>query len=79
MITDGVPAVHEAGWEDNQKSNGSNGTPTIGWFVRRSALWAGIVALAVASACALYALAGGAGAETEQPGPQAAKQRPLRI
>jgi len=37
------------------------GTPTVGWFVRQSALWVGIVAIAVVLACGLYAMASTSG------------------
>jgi hypothetical protein len=37
-------------------------TPTVGWFVRRSAQWMGIMILALVLACSLYALASQVGA-----------------
>lgn len=51
MMTHEAPARTSA-WQD-----GPRATPTLAWFVRRSVLWAGIVMAAVASACALYAVA----------------------
>ena len=39
---------------------------TVGWILKRSALWAAIMALAVFSACLLYAAASKAGSETDQ-------------
>ena len=45
-------------WDDAPASE----TPTVGWFVRRSALWMGIVVLSVFMACALYGLASQVGA-----------------
>jgi|CXWK01.1.fsa_nt_gi hypothetical protein len=41
-----------------------HGEITVGWVVKRSALWLLIVATAVSAACLLYAAAGAA----EQPG-----------
>jgi hypothetical protein len=56
MSTHGVSSAQSAAWDSKQKS----GTPTLSWFVRRSALWATIVVVAVISACALYAVVSGA-------------------
>jgi hypothetical protein len=60
----GIPiqqmTVHEApasAWENGRIP----GVPTVGWFVRRSALWIGIVAIAVILACGLYAVVSNAG------------------
>ena len=51
MTTHGAPASDDA-W-----SQGQGATPTLGWFLRRSVLWAAIVVAAVAMACGLYAVA----------------------
>jgi hypothetical protein len=62
----GIPVrqmtVHEAPSNPSAWENGNlPGVPTIGWFVRRSALWVGIVAIAVMLACGLYAVVSKAG------------------
>jgi hypothetical protein len=51
-------SAQSAAWDGQDKS----GAPTIGWFVRRSALWAAIVMAGVISACALYAIVTDSGA-----------------
>ena len=38
---------------------------TWGWVLRRSALWAGIMVVAVGSACLLYAVASNAGSHDQ--------------
>jgi hypothetical protein len=59
MEVRGTPSADQpVAWDDVRKI----GVPTVGWFVRQSALWAGIVAIAVTLACALYSVAGDAGA-----------------
>jgi hypothetical protein len=44
-------------WDDRRVAR----APTVGWFVRQSALWVGIVAIAVVLACGLYAIASTSG------------------
>ena len=56
MTVHEVPSGQSA-WEDGRVV----GTPTVGWFVRQSALWVGIVAIAVVLACGLYAMASTSG------------------
>jgi hypothetical protein len=51
-IHGGAPS-QSAAWGDEPRVS----VPTIGWFLRRSALWMCIVAVAVVLACALYAAA----------------------
>jgi hypothetical protein len=53
MAAHGGPAVEETGWEKRSIA----AAPTIGWFLRRSALWAGILLIGIVFACALYAFA----------------------
>lgn len=58
MTTRGAQGAQSAAWNDTRAS----GTLTIGWFVRRSALWMGIMVAALVFACTLYALASQVGA-----------------
>jgi hypothetical protein len=58
MTTRGGQGAQSAAWDDTRAS----GTLTIGWFVRRSALWMGIMVAALVFACTLYALASQVGA-----------------
>jgi hypothetical protein len=68
----GAPLAEDAAWVDQSRL----AVPTIGWFVRRSALWAGIVIAAVALACAFYSIA--SGFEDVHAAPQQA-QGPLKV
>ncbi|AGK57641.1 hypothetical protein HYPDE_29833 [Hyphomicrobium denitrificans 1NES1] len=52
MTTYGASSAQSAAWD----SKDTSGAPTIGWFLRRSALWAAIVVAGIISACALYAI-----------------------
>ncbi|HET6390639.1 hypothetical protein [Hyphomicrobium sp.] len=66
MITQGAEAAQNAAFDDVRAS-----TPTVGWFVRRSALWISILTVAVVFACTLYALASQVGADdTRMPQPE---------
>lgn len=73
MTTQGATSAQSAAWNDEHKP----AAPTVGWFVRRSALWAGIVVVAVISACALYAIASDVGAGDVRAAPKA--QQPLKV
>jgi hypothetical protein len=64
-IHGGTPS-QSAAWGDEPRVS----VPTIGWFLRRSALWMCIVAVAVVLACALYAAAADT---TPSPTPAVAK------
>jgi hypothetical protein len=72
MTTYGASA-QRAAWDSNRSE-----TPTIGWFLRRSALWAAIVVAGVISACALYAIVTSSGAEGVRAIPKAVAQ-PLKV
>lgn len=52
MATYGTSSAQGAAWDEKTKS----GAPTVGWFLKRSALWAAIVIAGIISACALYAI-----------------------
>lgn len=58
MTNHGAQRAQGAAWDSARASE----TPTVGWFVRRSAQWMGIVILALVLACSLYALASQVGA-----------------
>jgi hypothetical protein len=58
MNNQGAQGAQSAAWDEAH----SSGTPTVGWFVRRSALWMGIMIVSVVMACTLYALASQVGA-----------------
>jgi hypothetical protein len=73
MTSYGAPA-QSAAWDNQDRSE----APTIGWFVRRSALWAAIVLAGVISACALYAVATDSGADAMRAIPKAAAS-PLKV
>ncbi|WP_045835934.1 hypothetical protein [Hyphomicrobium sp. 99] len=62
MINHGAEAAQSAAFE----SVSTSPTPTVGWFVRRSALWIGIITVAIVFACTLYALASQVGANDIQ-------------
>lgn len=68
MINQGAEAAQSAAFDGVRASQ----TPTVGWFVRRSALWMGIIIVAVALACTLYALASQVGVDDILEAPQAA-------
>ena len=74
MTTYGASSAQGAAWNGKD----SSGTPTIGWFVRRSALWAAIVLAGVVSACALYSIVNDAGASGVRITPKAAAH-PLKV
>ena len=59
MINQGADAAQSAAFDGVPASS----IPTVGWFVRRSALWIGILTVAVVFACTLYALASQVGAD----------------
>ncbi|MBS0250337.1 MAG: hypothetical protein JSR78_04660 [Proteobacteria bacterium] len=59
MTTESAQRVQGAAWEDARAS----GTLTVGWFVRRSALWMGIMVAALVLACTLYGVASQVGAD----------------
>ena len=60
MIPSDVQVSHPS-----PSSAADHGEITVGWVLKRSALWLLIVATAVSAACLLYAAAGAA----EQPAP----------
>jgi len=74
MTTHGAPPAQSAAWDDERAAD----TPTVGWFVRRSALWAAIVLAAVISACALYSIASDVGASDVKI-PARAQAAPLKV
>ncbi|RUO98118.1 hypothetical protein [Hyphomicrobium sp.] len=53
MTSHGAQGAQGAAWDEARAS----GVPTVGWFVRRSALWMGIMVVALVLACTLYAVA----------------------
>jgi hypothetical protein len=53
MMTDLAPPSEGAALENES----AHGVRTLGWFVRRSALWLGVVAAGVILACLVYAAA----------------------
>lgn len=59
MTTQSVERAEGAAWDDARAS----GTLTVGWFVRRSALWMGIMFAALVLACTLYGVASQVGAD----------------
>jgi len=59
MINQGAEAAQSAAFDGVSTTP----VPTVGWFVRRSALWMGIITLAIVLACTLYALASQVGAD----------------
>jgi hypothetical protein len=59
MTSHGAQGVEGEAWDGAR----APGTPTVGWFVRRSALWMGIMILALVMACTLYGLASQVGAD----------------
>ncbi|MBA2124660.1 hypothetical protein DLM45_00245 [Hyphomicrobium methylovorum] len=73
MTVSGASSAESSTWEDSVQSVQSV-TPTVGWFLRRSALWAAIVVAAVVSACALYAFANDVGASNTHMGPAQTSQ-----
>jgi hypothetical protein len=58
MTNHGARGAQGTAWNDTPAPE----TPTVGWFVRRSAQWMGIMILALVLACSLYALASQVGA-----------------
>lgn len=70
MTTYGASSAQSAAWDGKTKS----GAPTVGWFLRRSALWAAIVVAGIISACALYAIVANAEATTSGNPPAATTQ-----
>jgi hypothetical protein len=58
MTSHGAQGAQSTTWDDARASS----TPTVGWFVRRSALWMGTLILAIVLACSLYGLASQVGA-----------------
>lgn len=52
MTIYGATSAQRAAWDGKDRS----GAPTIGWFLRRSALWAAMVGVGIVLACALYAV-----------------------
>jgi hypothetical protein len=59
MTTQSAQRAEGAAWDNAHAS----GTLTVGWFVRRSALWMGIMVVALVLACSLYAMASQVGAD----------------
>lgn len=55
MMTDLAPPSEVAALENES----IRGVRTVGWFIRRSALWLGVVAAGVILACLVYAAASG--------------------
>ena len=74
MTTHGASSAQTAAWNEERRV----GAPTVGWFVRRSALWAGIVIVAVVSVCALYAIASGVGTDNVHAAPKTSVH-PLKV
>ena len=70
MTTYGASSAQSAAWDSKDKS----GAPTVGWFLRRSALWAAIVVAGIISACALYAIVANAEATSAKTNPKTATQ-----
>jgi len=70
MTIYGATSAQGAAWDGKEKS----GAPTVGWFLRRSALWAAIVVAGIISACALYAIVANAEATSAKGNPQAVTQ-----
>ena len=66
MINQGAEAAQSAAFDSVRASQ----TPTVGWFVRRSALWMGIIIVAIVLACTLYALASQVGADDIRDAPR---------
>ncbi len=74
MTSHGAQGAQSAAWDGARAPE----TPTVGWFVRRSALWMGIMIVAVALACTLYAFASQVGAD-EHGAPKAATAQTLKV
>ncbi len=53
MTSHGAQEAEGAAWNEARADE----VPTVGWFVRRSALWMGIMVVALVMACTLYAVA----------------------
>lgn len=70
MTTYGASSAQSAAWDSKDKS----GAPTVGWFLRRSALWAAIVVAGIISACALYAIVTNAEATSAKTTPKTTTQ-----
>jgi hypothetical protein len=71
MMTDLAPPSEIAVSENES----AHGVRTLGWFVRRSALWLGVVAAGVILACLVYAAASDAGSPAALPGTEAAQPK----
>jgi hypothetical protein len=67
MTSHGAQGAQSAAWDGAHAPR----TPTVGWFVRRSALWMGIMIVAVVLACTLYAVASQVGADDIKGAPKA--------
>gem|GEM_PF-5192182 len=75
MTTYGASSAQSAAWDSKTKS----GAPTVGWFLRRSALWAAIVVAGIISACALYAIVANAESTSSKPPANATQASPLGV
>jgi hypothetical protein len=75
MTSHGAQGAQSAAWDGARAPE----TPTVGWFVRRSALWMGIMIVAVVLACTLYALASQVGAEDGRGTPKASAGHMLKV
>ena len=75
MINQGAEAAQSAAFDSVRASQ----TPTVGWFVRRSALWMGIIIVAVVLACTLYALASQVGADDIRDAPRGPAGPTLKV
>ena len=67
MTSQGAQGAQSAVWNESKVP----GTPTVGWFVKRSALWMGIMIVALVLACTLYGLASQVGAKDTRGVPKA--------
>ncbi|CAA2140830.1 hypothetical protein [Hyphomicrobium sp. ghe19] len=75
MINQGAEAAQSAAFDGVRASQ----TPTVGWFVRRSALWMGIIIVAIVLACTLYALASQVGADDIREAPTGTAGPTLKV
>jgi hypothetical protein len=71
MMTDLAPPSEVAALENESV----RGVRTVGWFIRRSALWLGVVAAGVILACLVYAAASDVDGSTGVPKPEAAQTK----
>lgn len=67
MTSHGAQGAQSAAWDSTPVS----AIPTVGWFVRRSALWVGIMVAALVLACTLYAVASQVGPDGAHAVPKA--------